>query len=85
MRQWRVGDVVRVVKHDEPRAIGIVFTVESFSTMYFMGHCPTLLNPFRSEAGQPTFLRFEPEQLVVHTLLDDLATAVERVSGLPSV
>lgn len=74
---WNRGDVVRVMYHPhEKRAVGMIFTIETFSTMDFMGGHPTVENPWhnRNEGWKsPINLRFAPAWLTSADVLDRLA------------
>ena len=75
---WRVGDIVKVAYHDfEPRIIGHVFKVETFSTMDWLEDYPTIVNPFRDETQSPIQrgpinLRFKPDWLTEANVLERL-------------
>ena len=79
--QFKRGDVVRVIQHGwYQEAVGMIFIVEQFSSNDGLEDNPIVLNPFRerdydqtSRWNPPLYLRFNPDQLELLSVLDRLA------------
>ncbi len=76
--RWKMGNVVRVVHHSyERRAIGLIFKIERFSSMDYLGNLPMVRNPWHEKTEprwkSPIWLRFDPDYLVEANVLDKLA------------